>query len=556
MSMFKRSVIVFLMVLLCWHSEAQIIDSLRFNEIKERVSLLTDRDIYFVNEDILFAAQIVNNLANEQTFSQVIYIELIDYLGHSFNRGKYLLNQGFCNAKIQVPQTLITGTYYIKAYTKWMRNFSNQDYFYFPVTIINPQSNEVLNKAADYQPDFSLDTISYQDLDVYISKQKTTNGQAFLLQPNHAEQGSFVLSASKASAIAETYLKLRPIKKVQAPQNMNYLPETRGMSLSGQLILTDNNIPAKFATVYLTLLHKNNIILNSLTDEKGRFQFVLPSVYGSKEILLSVKNENNEKLQINVDNDYCEHPVKLPYISTSFINDRKEQLNPLSLISQINHYFESVDLVKQPQKLNYQSDLADDSKVVSLSNYVLLPELRDYFDELFLQIHIYKTDNNYKIMIDNSAAYSEMYIYQPLIKIDNVVVTDNREFLKVNPNALDRIEVFSKPYVVGKEIYGGLINVYSKTGNWADMKLPEGAVIFDYEMLSRDADEKHSLESSSGLANTIYWNARSVSSTDPWQINFDDGNNFGNYRFRVRFIDRKGEIAQKDLLLKIKNLPK
>lgn len=556
MKMFKRSVIVFLMVLFCWNAEAQIIDSLRFNEINERVSLLTDRDIYFVNEDIFFAAQIFTNLADEQTFSQVIYIELIDYLGHSLNRGKYLLNQGFCNAKIHVPQTLITGTYYIKAYTKWMRNFPNQEYFYYPVTIINPQSNEVLNKAADYQPDFTLDTIFYPDLDVTITTQKTTNGQAFLLQPNHEDKGNFVLSATKASATSDTYLKVIPLEKAQAAQNLNYLPETRGMSLSGQVILTDNNIPAKFVTVYLTLLHENNTILNAISDEQGRFQFVLPSVYGSKEILISVKNENNEKVQINVDNDYCERLVKLPYISTTFINDRKEQLNLLSLISQINHYFESVNLVNEPQKVNYQSDFADDSKVVSLSNYVLLPELRDYFDELFLQIHIYKTDYNYKIMIDNAATYSEMYIYPPLIKIDNVVVTDNTEFLKVNPNALDRIEVFSKPYVIGKEIYGGIINVYSKKGNWADMKLPEGAVIFDYEMLSPDADEKHSIKGSSGLANTIYWNARSVSSNDTWQINFDDGNNFGNYKFRVRFLNRRGEIAQKDLLFKIKSQPK
>jgi|GEM_PF-3359708 len=539
------------MMLSSWHSEAQVIDSLPFSSIKEQVSILTDRDIYFVNEDILFAAQIFTNLVDEQAFSQVVYVELIDYLGHSYNRGKYLLNQGFCNGKIQVPQSLVTGTYYVKAYTKWMRNFPNQEYFYYPVTIINPQSNEVLNKVANYQPDFTLDTVFYPNLNVNIKSQKSTKGQSFLLQAVNEKKGNFVLSASKAIATTESYLKIRPLKNAQVPQNFNYLPETRGMSLSGQVALTENSEPAKFVTVYLTLLHENNTILNAISDEKGRFQFVLPTVYGNKEILLSAKNQDNKKVQINVDNDYCERPVKLPFISNSFINDIKEQLNPLSLVSQINDYFDSDNRKETPQEISHYSDLADVSKVVYIADYILLPRLRDYFNELYPQVHIYKADPNQKIMLDNAAVYSEMYIYPPLIKIDNVVVTDNSKFLNVNPDALDRIEVFHKPYVIGKEIYGGMINVYSKNGNWADIKLPEEAVIFDFEMLSPGADEKQGVKGSSGLANTIYWNARSVSSTDSWQINIDAENNFGEYKLKVRFINSKGEIAQKDLSLKI-----
>ena len=470
------------MVLFSWHSEAQILDSISFNEIKEQVSLLTDRDIYFVNEEILFAAQIFTNLTDKQNFSQVIYIELIDYLGHSFNQGKYLLTQGFCNASIQVPQSLVTGTYYIKAYTKWMRNFPNQEYFYSPVTIINPQSNEVLNETANYKADFTLDTIFYPDLDVTITTQESTGGHAFMLQPGNVDQGRFVLSATKAIASTDSYLKIRPLKKAPELENIYYLPETRGVSLSGRLLLEESTQPAKFTTVYLTVLHENNIILNTISDEKGRFQFVLPNIYGSKEVLLSVKNQDKIKVQINVDNDFCERPVQLPFISTAFINESKDLLNPLSLTSQINHYFDSDNGQKTSQKVTYHSVLAAVSKVIKMADYIPMPRLRDYFDEFYSQVHIYNADENNKIMIDNSVAYSEMYVHPPLIKIDNVAVTDDSEFLKVNTGALDRIEVFNKPYVIGNEIYGGVINVYSKEGNWADMKLPEGTVIFDYEI--------------------------------------------------------------------------
>lgn len=549
---FKRSVFVFIMVLFNWHLLAQPIDSIRFNEIKEQISLITDRDIYFVNEDVLFAAQTFTNVADEQAFSQIIYVEIIDYRGRSFNQGKYLLKEGFCSAKIKVPQSLVTGTYYLKAYTKWMRNFSNQEYFYYPVTIINPQTNEVLNKASNYHPDFTIDTISNQVLAVNIEKQNSNNGHTFRVQPVIENKGNYILSASNAIATSDVQIKLQPLKNKQAPQNINYLPETRGMSITGQVILPDSSsMPAKYVTVYLTLLNENNTILNIITDEKGRFQFVLPDVYGTNEILLSVKNDNNLKLQINVDYDYCERPVQLPFISTEFINSTKELLNPLSLTSQINHYFESDNRQNKPEKFKYQSTIDDESKVVYIEDYISMPNLRDYFDELYPQVHIYKADNN-KIMLDNSAAFSEMYIYQPLIKIDNVVVTDNSKFLKVNTSELDRIEIFNKPYIIGNEVYGGVINVYSKDGNWADMKLPEGAVIFDYEMLSPDMNEKQRLQSSSGLANTIYWEVQSVSSTDKLEIKLENENNFGTYNFRVRSINQRGEIAQKDILFQIK----
>ena len=551
MKIFTQLVITIVMVHFSMVLKAQTIDSLMFHELKEHVNLMTDREVYMVNEDILFAAQVFSNQVDDTKFSKVIYVELIDYLGHSFDRGKFLLNDGFCNAKLNIPPSLKTGTYYLKAYTKWMRNFSNLEYFYTPITIINPLSNEVLAKAEDYKADFALEQIKIPDLNVSINAQSTSKTNTFNLHSNIAGQGNFIVSASKSIALSDSISQLRPLKSIQTPEQIEFLPEIRSLSLSGQLIEKESRTPAKFVKVYLTLLHENNTILNTFSDENGRFQFLLPKVYGNNEILLSVKKNSENAVEILVDNDFCEKPVNLPFVPISFINDRKEELNGLSLTSQINSFYTPIESKNDEVSISYHSNISKEAKTVFMANYILLPKISDYFNEFYPQVHITKSHNDFRIMIDNAVAYSELHIYPPLITIDNIVVTDCNEFLKINTEELERIEVLNRPYLVGDEIYGGVINVYSKKGNWANMNLPADAVIIDYEMYHADNSLLQNLNGTTGLSNTIFWNAYSINSVDNWQVQFENGNNFGNYQLRVLLIDRLGKISKTEFSLKI-----
>ena len=76
-------------------------------------------------------------------WSRVIYIHLINPEGRSFRQGKFHADCHGASGSLEIPEDLLTGNYYLCAYTKWMRNFSPDRYSYVPVKIINPYSEEL-----------------------------------------------------------------------------------------------------------------------------------------------------------------------------------------------------------------------------------------------------------------------------------------------------------------------------------------------------------------------------------------------------------------------------
>ena len=71
-------------------------------------------------------------------WSKVLYVELINWNGVKLANLKLKLDKSGSSASLQIPGDLLSGNYYLRAYTKWMRNFSVNDYEYRLIKIVNP----------------------------------------------------------------------------------------------------------------------------------------------------------------------------------------------------------------------------------------------------------------------------------------------------------------------------------------------------------------------------------------------------------------------------------
>jgi len=94
----------------------------------ETIRLFTDQNIYCVNEKIYFTAEY--SCANELdslAWSNVLYVELIKWNGNKLVQMKLNLTRPETSGVIIIPGNLLSGNYYLRAYTKWMRNFSASD---------------------------------------------------------------------------------------------------------------------------------------------------------------------------------------------------------------------------------------------------------------------------------------------------------------------------------------------------------------------------------------------------------------------------------------------
>lgn len=117
----------------------------------EQVSLETDRDIYLSGETIWFTAKI--NIENRQeAVSQIIYLELFNTDQKSLAQKKFRIKNGNVQGAFEIPSEFLSETYFLRAYTRYNKNFPVDYFFITTIEIINSRIG-LPKKAIDYKPD-------------------------------------------------------------------------------------------------------------------------------------------------------------------------------------------------------------------------------------------------------------------------------------------------------------------------------------------------------------------------------------------------------------------
>lgn len=117
----------------------------------EQVSLETDRDIYLSGETIWFTAKI--NIENRQdAVSQIIYLELYNTDQKSLAQKKFRIKDGNVQGAFEIPSEFLSETYFLRAYTRYNKNFPVDYFFITTIEIINSRIG-LPKKVIDYKLD-------------------------------------------------------------------------------------------------------------------------------------------------------------------------------------------------------------------------------------------------------------------------------------------------------------------------------------------------------------------------------------------------------------------
>ncbi len=112
---------------------------------QERILLLTDRGHYISGEFIQYSALYEGPGEGEQgAWSKILYVELVLPNGSSLRKQKVTLDQLGAKGIIGIPEGLSSGTYYLKAYTRWMRNCGPEAFSYTSIQVYDSFNESVL----------------------------------------------------------------------------------------------------------------------------------------------------------------------------------------------------------------------------------------------------------------------------------------------------------------------------------------------------------------------------------------------------------------------------
>ena len=136
----------------------------------EKVYLHVDRDLYFAGDDILFKAYLLNAQVNQLlNTSNNLYVELIAPGAEIVDRKVIRLNNGLGAGDFKLSDSIANGTYRLRAYTNWMRNFGDNFVFEKQIKVVNdveskskPVANaNTLNKAVKASLNAKKQTIRF-----------------------------------------------------------------------------------------------------------------------------------------------------------------------------------------------------------------------------------------------------------------------------------------------------------------------------------------------------------------------------------------------------------
>ena len=122
---------------------------------RESVFLHLNKSTYVVGEELWFSAYAYDR-KSALPFTQTtnLHVVLYNEQGKPLEDRLVMTVNGFARGNIPIDSTYNSGDYYIKAYTNWMRNFSEDDSFVQKVEIIN--SSAELQKVAATNYDLQL----------------------------------------------------------------------------------------------------------------------------------------------------------------------------------------------------------------------------------------------------------------------------------------------------------------------------------------------------------------------------------------------------------------
>lgn len=107
----------------------------------EKIFVHTDKEFYQAGEILWFRLYALDGYFHKPArLSKIGYVELIDASNRQVLNAKVSLDSSAGEGSFNLPSNILTGNYLLRAYTRWMKNFSAEFYFEKSITIINTEA--------------------------------------------------------------------------------------------------------------------------------------------------------------------------------------------------------------------------------------------------------------------------------------------------------------------------------------------------------------------------------------------------------------------------------
>ncbi len=276
--------------------------------LEEKIYVHTDKPYYYPGESIWFKGYVNYRAPSlRDSLSQTVYVELLERQKKKIKQSKVLrIDSGLFHGDFLLPDTLSSGSYYLRAYTNLNRNFGDNNLFVKPIPVLSP-SDKVKADQSVISNSVSEDTL----LTIVADKGKYQTRERITLTLRVKDEEELPL-VSNISLLVTDVSQVVPIEisssildgyplnesQVHAEGERLFHPIEYGISFTGRFY-NDNKQPEK-AMLNVFQLNPRNFTM-AQSDEKGLFSVSGFSFYDTAAFSiqsLSGKGEAHGKVEL------------------------------------------------------------------------------------------------------------------------------------------------------------------------------------------------------------------------------------------------------------------
>lgn len=251
-----------------------LVNQLKFKRLQEKAYLHTDKPYYYGGEAVWFKGY-MNYIVPEMrdSLSGILYVELINPQRKIVAERQLRIDSGFVQGDFVLADTLSSGTYFLRAYTNWMKNYGAAEIFTKPVPVL------AINQKVE--ADTGTEMATTPGLSVKMNKKAFKPRERIELEVEVRDESGNPVAANLSVAVTDTdqVALVREAKTIvddfPMPEKLNVsgmielkYPVEFGVSFFGQFV--NDKHEAERANITI-VQGKFEDMVTTETDHDGRF---------------------------------------------------------------------------------------------------------------------------------------------------------------------------------------------------------------------------------------------------------------------------------------------
>ena len=484
----KKIIYILIIVFLGYFNTAISQEMMLKNFPQEKIFIHQNTSFILSGEFLYYKVYCINtNTNNLSEISKIGYVELVSSEKKIIFKHKIKLENGIGYGDFFIPSNVQSGNYKLIAYTQWMKNGENFNYYQSDLDIINPfienqQDIFVSDEAIVASRVYEFNKTNSNNLESLNTDKIVSGIKSSTKKYKSRERVELTLDALKNiqsdGNISVSVRKINGFNKFEKATSITYesklvkdkifktsliLPELRGELLVGKVI-NNSNAPVSNVKVTFSISRGDNIFKIGATNSQGYFYFHLTENYNGQEAILNIIGRNDNDLKISIEEsksfDYEVDSFKEIKISPQL----KSAILQQSIANQIENSYRDLrpNTITEKELITPFYDVA--AKEYVLDEYTRFPTFKEtiveILDLVYLKqnngersIQVVKTSDNYKTGMP------------PLILIDGRIVQDHQMLLDFQTKKVKKISVDQENRYYSTQLFDGIISIETFDGN-------------------------------------------------------------------------------------------